>query len=302
MKRDFLSIDNLKLDEIKYIFGVTERLKKNNLNLLRLGQGSNILSGKTLAMIFAKPSTRTRVSFEVGMQQLGGHAIFLGVHDIQLGHGETIGDTAKVLSRYVDIIMARLFDHNDILELADKAEVPVINGLTDKLHPCQILADMYTLREKFGKLEGLKLSYVGDAGNNICQSLMYAANKLGLEMTIGCPPNYKPDKEIQSFTDIKITKNPKEAVKNADVVYTDTWISMGDKQAKKRIKDLTPYQINSDLMKHAKKTAVVMHDLPAHRGNEITDGVMDGPQSIILDQAENRLHVQKGIMVWCLGK
>ncbi|MBU0530166.1 MAG: ornithine carbamoyltransferase, partial [Nanoarchaeota archaeon] len=299
--KHFLSIDDLKVEDIKSIFNITERLKSSSKTLLRIGQQHNMLNGRTMAMIFAKPSTRTRVSFEVAMQQLGGNAIFLGMNDIQLGRGESIKDTAQVLSRYVHVIMARLFAHEDLLELARYSSVPVINGLTDLLHPCQITADMYTLQEKFGKLEGLKLAYVGDGENNITHSLINASKKLGIEMTVGCPTGYKPRKEILEGSNVKVVKDPVQAVTGADVVYTDTWVSMGDKKAKKRIKDLKPYQVNSKLISHAKPKAVVMHDLPAHRGNEITDEVMDGDQSIILDQAENRLHVQKGILAWLIG-
>jgi len=299
--KHFISIDDLKIEDINSIFSLTERLKTSSKTMLRIGQTHSMLNGKTMAMIFAKPSTRTRVSFEVAMRQLGGHAIFLGMNDIQLGHGEAIKDTAQVLSRYVDVIMARLFAHEDILELARYSRVPVINGLTDFLHPCQIMADMYTLKEKFGKLDGLKLAFVGDGDNNITHSLMHGCSKLGIEMVIASPKGYEPDTGITKQTGFKVMKDPEIAVKGADVVYTDTWTSMGDKNKSKRAKILKPYQVNSKLMKYAKDTAVVMHDLPAHRGQEITDDVMDGSQSIIFDQAENRLHVQKGILAWILG-
>jgi len=302
MKKDFLSIDYLKMEDIESIFRVTERFKQTSKTLLRINQPQQILRGKTLAMIFAKPSTRTRISFDVAMNQLGGHVIYLNQNDIQLGRGETIADTARVLSRYVNGIVARLFAHEDLLELAKNASVPVINGLTDLLHPCQVLSDMYTIKEKFGSLSGLKLAYVGDGNSNVCHSLMYACSRLGLEMVIACPNKYKPDKDILAATEIKVLKDPEEAVKQADIVYTDTWASMGkEKENKKRIKALKLYQVNSELLKLAKKTAVVMHCLPAHRGQEITDEVMDGKQSIIFDQAENRMHVQKGILVWLIG-
>jgi ornithine carbamoyltransferase len=294
--KHLLSVNDLTEKEIHEIFRKTNELKKSNDKLLK---------DKTLGMIFAKPSTRTRVSFEVAMTQLGGHAIYMGMNDLQLGRGETIADTAKVLSRYVDVIMARLFDHNNIEELAQNAAVPVINGLTDLLHPCQALSDMYTIREKFKRLKGLKLVFIGDGNNNVTHSLLYACSKLGVNITVACPPGYEPMTEIlveaennagKSGAEVKLMQNPKEAVKDADIVYTDVWVSMGrEKEKEKRMNDLKPYQVNSELLKNA-KNAVVMHCLPAHREQEITDEVMDGPRSIVFDQAENRLHVQKAIL------
>lgn len=300
--KHFLSIEDLNADEIHYIFNLASRLKAASKTMLRIGQPHSLMRGKTMAMIFAKPSTRTRVSFEVAMYQLGGQAIFLGMNDIQLGRGESIKDTAQVLSRYTNVIMARLFSHNDLLELAEHATVPVINGLTDYLHPCQALADMYTLHEKHKDLTGLKLAYIGDGNNNVTHSLMNICSKLNIEMIVSSPKDYEPDPSIRKKTGISVLKDPFEAVKDADVVYTDSWISMGkEKEKKKRMRVFKPYQVNSKLMSHAKSSAVVMHCLPAHRGYEITDEVMDGEQSIILDQAENRLHAQKGLLHWLLG-
>jgi len=300
--KHFISVDDLRIEDAKSIFALTERLKSSSKTLLKIGQSHSMMRGKTMAMIFAKPSTRTRVSFEVAMQQLGGQAIFLGMNDIQLGRGESIKDTSLVLGRYVHVIMARLFAHDDMIELAKWSQVPVVNGLTDFLHPCQAMADLFTMKEKFKKLEGLKLAYVGDGKNNVTHSLMYACKKLGVEMTVGAPKNYHPDVSVTKQTGFKVTTDPIEAVKNADAVYTDTWVSMGkEKEKKKREKIFKKFQVNPKLMAHAKSSAIFLHCLPAHRGYEVTDEIMDGKQSAIFDQAENRLHVQKGILAWLLG-
>lgn len=272
---------------------------------------SNALRQKSLGMIFQKPSTRTRVSFEVGMTQLGGHALYLGASDLQLSRGETIADTARVLGRYVDIIMARVFSHGDAEELARYAAVPVINGLSDRYHPCQAMADVLTVLEKKKKLRGLRVSFVGDGDNNVTYSLATVCAQLGMDIAIASPKPYGPRKEIMApiHTEAKrnksllfLTQDPKEAVTNADVVYADIWVSMGREDKEKRLKTFPPYRLNKKLLSYAKDDAIVMHDLPAHRGEEITDDVMDGPQSVVWDQAENRLHVQKAIMLFLLGR
>jgi len=254
-------------------------------------------------MIFEKPSTRTRVSFEVGMTQLGGHALYLSPKELQMGMGETIPDTAKVLSRFVDGIMYRAFDHKMMLELANNATVPVINGLDNIEHPCQIMADLLTIKEKKKDFKGLKLAYVGD-GNNVCNSLLLGAAIVGMNMGVGCPKGYEPNKEILekakkiAKSKIEISENPFDAAENADIIYTDVWVSMGDESEKeKREKIFLPYQINQKLIENAKKNCIVMHCLPAHRGMEITDEVVDGRNSVVFDQAENRLHAQKAVMV-----
>jgi ornithine carbamoyltransferase len=275
------------------------------------GLGYFPLKNKSLAMIFEKPSTRTRVSFEVGMAQLGGYALYLSPKDLQIGRGETIADTAKVLSRYIDAMMYRAFKHDMMVKLANNATVPVINGLDDLEHPCQILADLLTIKEHKGDFKGLMLTYVGD-GNNVCNSLMLGCALLGVNMNISSPKGYLPDDNIfekasqiaqEKGAHLHMVSNPVEAVRGADIIYTDVWVSMGDEKKKKgRKKAFTPYQINSELVKHAKPDCVVMHCLPAHRGQEITDEVIDGGHSIVFDQAENRLHAQKALLVKLLGK
>lgn len=290
MVRHFLCDDDFSKEETERLFKLAIDLKARPIQ--------PFLPNQILAMIFAKPSTRTRVSFEVGISQLGGSGIYLGMNDIQLKRGETVGDTAKTLSRFVDGIMARLFAHADIVELAKNAEVPVINGLTDTWHPCQALADYLTIYEKKGNLEGLKVAYVGDGANNVSNSLIHCGSKLEVQVSIGAPKEFWPKKEILKGTKTKVTANAKEAVKGADVVYTDVWVSMGDEATMaKRKETLKPYQVNSALMKHAKKDAIFMHCLPAHRGEEVTAEVIDGKQSVVFDQAENRLHAQKALMV-----
>jgi len=300
-QKHLLSIHDLTLDEVKEIFDRTRDLKER----LRRKEPHRWLEGKTLAMLFEKPSTRTRVSFEVGMAQLGGHPVVLSASDTQLGRGETIPDTARVLSRYVDGIMARTFAHDTVLQLAEHGSVPVINGLTDLLHPCQVLADLFTVSERFPRLDELIMAYVGD-GNNMAHSYMYGAAKVGAELRIASPEGFKPDVEVQAKAEedasasggrITILDDPAEAVAGAQVVCTDTWASMGqesEQEARKQV--FAPYQVNAALMRKARPEAIVLHCLPAHRGDEITDEVMDGPQSAILDEAENRLHVQKAIL------
>jgi len=262
------------------------------------------LKGKTLAMIFEKPSTRTRVSFEVGVRQLGGEAVILSQHDTQLGRGETIADTARVLSRYVDIIMMRTTVEEKLLEMARYATVPVINGLTDKTHPCQLMADVMTYEEHRGDIQGKSVAWSGD-GNNMATSWIHAAVQFDFELKIACPPELKPPADVvdwaaKSKGRITIGHDPEALVKNADCVVTDTWVSMGDRDGTRRHNLLKRYQVSSRLMAMAKPDALFMHCLPAHRGEEVTADVMDGSQSVVFDEAENRLHAQKGILAWCL--
>ncbi len=300
--RDFLSIRDLRLAEVQRIFTVASELKDTPLS----EQVENpILAGKTLAMIFEKPSLRTRVSFEVGMTQLGGHAIYLQPSDIKLGERETIADVARNLERMVDGIMARTFLHSTVTELAKHAGIPVINGLSDLEHPCQALADYFTIFEKKGDLSAVKLAYIGD-GCNTCNSLMLLTAKFGASMVVACPEGYEPDTALftsaqrearENDACITVTHDPYEAVANADAVYTDIWTSMGlEAEAEKRLEAFRPYQVNSELLRAAKRDAIVLHCLPAHRGEEITDEVIEGPQSVVFDEAENRLHVQKAVM------
>ncbi|MBN2491350.1 MAG: ornithine carbamoyltransferase [Planctomycetes bacterium] len=303
--RHLLSIHDLGLDEVGEIFDLAQELKERQ----RRREPHRRLEGKTLAMIFEKPSTRTRVSFEVGMAQLGGRALVLNAADTQLGRGETLHDTAKVLSRYVDGIMARTFAHETVLELARHGSVPVINGLTDLLHPCQVLADLFTIRERFGRLEGLVIAYVGD-GNNMANSYLHGAAKVGAELRVATPEGYRPDPGVfrAAETDartsggrVAVMTDPAAAVAGAHVVCTDTWASMGQEaehEARKKV--FAPYQLNAALLARARSEAIVLHCLPAHRGEEITDEVMDGPQSAVFDEAENRLHVQKAILALLL--
>jgi len=272
---------------------------------LRAGTEYTPLKGKTLGMIFEKPSTRTRVSFEVAMTQLGGHAIYMSPKDLQVGRGETIADTAKVLSRYVDGIVYRAFSHKNVVELAEHSSVPVINALDDVEHPCQILADLLTVEEKKGGLEGLKMCYVGD-GNNVCNSLILGCAMCGMDISVGCPEGYDPDPELlkearkiaeHTGSRIEVMRDPGLAAERADVIYTDVWASMGqEEEEEQRKKVFQPYQVNSVLLASAKDDVIVMHCLPAHRGLEITDEVLDGPHSVVFDQAENRLHAQKALL------
>jgi len=285
-------------------------LAANLKNRTKAGEPYEPLRGKSLAMIFEKASTRTRVSFEVGMTQLGGHALFLSPNDLQIGRGETIADTARVLSRYVDGIMYRAFDHENVLELARHATVPVINGLDDREHPCQAATDLFTAQEHKGAIKGLKLGYVGD-GNNVCNSLLVGCAIAGMNIVAGVPKGHEPDGNLLAVakriakehdSSVGVVHDPFEAVKQADVVYTDVWVSMGmEAEKEEREKVFLPYQVSEKLVSAAKPDAVVMHCLPAHRGLEITDDVIDGAQSIVFDQAENRLHVQKAILARLLA-
>ena len=266
--------------------------------------GKGPLAGKTMAMIFDRPSTRTRVSFDVAMRQLGGESITLTGQEMQIGRGETIADTARVLSRYIDAIMIRTLDHEQLVGLAEHATIPVINGLTKLSHPCQIMADVLTFEEHRGRIEGAKVAWTGDA-NNVLTSWMHAADRFKFELRVATPPELKPAKAMldwikKSGADIHVGTDPDEAVKGADCVVTDTWVSMGDKDGNRRHNLLKRYQVNQRLMGKAKPDAIFMHCLPAHRGEEVTAEVMDGPQSVVFDEAENRLHAQKGILSWCL--
>ena len=300
--KHLLTLSELTTKDIMNIIDDAIKLKEMQKN----GVEHHYLKGKTLAMIFEKSSTRTRVSFEVGMHQLGGHALFLSREDIQLGRGETVPDTAKALSRYVDGIMIRAYEHDAVQELADNSDVPVINALTDDHHPCQALADLMTLYEVKGSLEGKKLAYVGD-GNNVVHSLVLACAKTGVDCSIAVPEGYEPKKEIielakeyakSTGAHIEVTHDPQAAVAGADAVYTDVWTSMGwEDEQEVRLKDFAPYQVNSDLMSHADEEAIFLHCLPAKRGEEVTGEVIDGPQSFVFQEAENRLHVQKAVMV-----
>jgi len=299
--KNFISIHDLTSEEVRFVFDTTRMLKVEE----RMGIRRPILQGKTLGMIFQKSSTRTRVSFEIGMNQMGGKAIFLSSNDIQLNRGETVADTARVLSRYLDGIMARVFGHDIILELAKYSSVPVINGLSDFLHPCQAMADFYTMLEKCGNLQGIRLVYVGDS-NNVSNSLMMAAAKTGVHITICSPQGFTPSDTIMKWynedapstgSTFHFTPDPVEAVKNADFIYTDVWASMGQEaETEKRRQIFKPYQINQALLQKAPSHCLVLHCLPAHRGDEITDEIMDGPHSIVFDEAENRLHAQKAMM------
>lgn len=299
--KDFIEIHDWSADEVMAIFELARDIKAKPKTF------RDTLEGQTLAMIFEKSSTRTRVSFEVGMYQLGGQALFLSSRDIQLGRGEPIADTAQVLSRYVDGIMARTFAHSTVTDLAKYGSVPVINGLTDLSHPCQVLTDYFTAWEKFGgELKGRKIAYVGD-GNNMAHSLMFGAPKVGMDIAIACPAGYMPDPTVVALagadaqaagTKMLITSSIEEAVKDADIVETDVWASMGQEaEAEQRKKDFAGWIVDQQLMSRAKKDAIFLHCLPAHRGEEVAAEVIDGPQSVIFDEAENRLHIQKAIMV-----
>lgn len=299
MKRDFLSLADFTRPELEEILHLAARLKRD----LKDGKQAPLLAGKSLAMIFEKPSLRTRVTFEIGMNQLGGTAVNLTHRDIQLGQRESVADIARNLERWVDLIMARTFAHATLVELARHAGVPVINGLSDLLHPCQVLADCFTLMEHRGRLDGMRIAFVGDA-NNVANSWIDAAATLNFDFILASPPGYEPDAATLQAARaaggrVTITHDAAAAAQGADVLYTDVWTSMGqEREAEKRRRDFAAYQINADLLQGAAAKAVVMHCLPAHRGEEITAEVIDGPQSIVFDQAENRLHTQKAIMVW----
>lgn len=304
--KDLLDVATMPRKQIDDLLRLAASLKAKQQRALP----HRLLSGKTLGLLFQKPSTRTRVSFEAGMNQLGGHALVLPMGDIQLSRGETVADTARVLSRYLDGIVIRTYNHAVVEEWAAEARMPVINGLTDHSHPCQALSDLLTIREKKNRLKGLTLAYVGD-GNNVANSLIEAGAKMGMRVVVGCPAGYQPDQHVidrarieaeRTCGAIEIVENPQVAVKEADVLYTDVWISMGrEREQARRLKTLASYQLNGRLLQRAKPDAIVMHCLPAHRGEEITADVLDGPQSVVIDQAENRLHMQKAILVQLLG-
>ena len=298
--KDLLTLDELSDGEIKKIIDLAIKLKKNN----RRGKDKPLLKNKTLAMIFEKPSTRTRISFDTGMYQLGGHSIYLSSSELQLSRGESLEDTAKTMSRYVDLIMARVYDHKTLEILSNNASIPVINGLSDSFHPCQILADLMTIKEKKKKLKGLKIAWIGD-GNNVCNSLIYGCAKSKIKITIATPNGFEPDMNIvrkcKKYTDVTITNEPTLAVKDADIVMTDTFVSIHTKNPEQSRKFLPKFQVNSSLMKKAKNNALFMHCLPAKRTHEVSEDVIDGPQSIVWDQAENRLHVQKALMLALLA-
>ena len=297
--KDFLSFDEIDTKETIKIIDLAIKLKKE----LKKGH-KPLLQNKTLAMLFQKPSTRTRVSFETGMYQLGGHALNLSSNDMQLSRGESLEDTAKTLSRYVNVIMARVFDHSIVESLAKNASIPVINGLSDSFHPCQILADLMTIKEKKKKLKGLKISWIGD-GNNVCNSLIYGCSKVGINMSIATPKEFQPDsnvvKESKKLINIEIIHEPAKAVKNSDVVITDTFTSIHNSDTKRINKFLPKYRVNSSLMQKAHDDAIFMHCLPAKRNSEVTASVIDGPRSVVWDEAENRLHSQKALLLALLG-
>jgi len=300
--KHFISLSDVTPDEFNSLLDLADQLKRE----LKAGQPKPLLAGKTLGMIFSKSSTRTRVSFEVGMFQLGGHALFLSANDIQIGRGESIADTAGVLSRFVDGIMIRTFSHQDVVDLARFGSIPVINGLTDLMHPCQALADLQTVREHRGPLPGLKMAYLGD-GNNVANSLLHACALAGMTIAVASPEGYQCDPvcvaeataiTAQTGGRVVMTASPEEAIADADAVYTDTWVSMGQESEKqKRIDIFQDYQVNDRLMKLARPEAVFLHCLPAYRGYEVAESVIDGSQSVIFDEAENRLHAQKAILV-----
>jgi ornithine carbamoyltransferase len=298
MKKDLLSVYDLDPSDFRVIFDQAAGLKR----LLKAGEVHQPLKGKTLGMIFDKASTRTRISFEVGMFQLGGMAIFLSSRDIQIGRGESVQDTARIMSRYLDGVMIRTYAQKSVEEFAKYADIPVINGLTDLLHPCQILSDLFTILEKKGTYEGLKIAYIGD-GNNVANSWINAAARLPIRLALACPEGYEPDAFIieravkTAKQRVTLHRDPADAASGADVIYTDVWASMGQEaQQAKRAKAFKSYQVNRDLVALAREDAMVMHCLPAHRGEEITADVLDGPRSVVIDQAENRLHVQKAIL------
>ncbi len=305
MKKDLISIEDLSTKDIFDLLDLTRAVKADREKY------SDSLKGKSIGLIFQKPSNRTRVSFEIGMSQLGGNALYLGPSEIDMGVRESVKDVAGVLSRYLDGIVARTYRHEDIKDLAVHAAIPVINGLSNRAHPCQALGDIFTIKEKLGAFKGICLSYIGD-GNNVLNSLMIAAAKVGLDMKVATPKGYEPMKEMvkaanifarESGSKLELSNDPGKAVRDADVLYTDVWVSMGqEKESKSRLKAFKKFQINDKMLKIAKKDCLVMHCLPAHRGQEITDSVMDSKNSIVYDQAENRLHVQKAILLRLLGR
>ena len=298
--KNILTLDALDSKEIEHLLDLGIELKKEE----KKGHHKPILENKTLAMIFEKPSTRTRVSFEVGMLQLGGHAITLSSDNLQMSRGETVSDTAKTLSRYVDVIMARVYDHDALEEFSKHSSIPVINGLSDLYHPCQILADFMTIKEHKKNLKKIKIAWIGD-GNNVCNSLILGCSKLKTRISVATPDGFEPSNVVVStaklHTDIEITNDPTNAVEDADVVMTDTFVSIHNTDKDRLSKFLPKFQVNSDLMKNAKKDAIFLHCLPAKRDQEVTNDVIDGPQSVIWDEAENRLHVQKALLVSLLN-
>jgi ornithine carbamoyltransferase len=298
--RHFLDLIDIAPDDLRGIIEDSRVMKQRGRD-----QSDRAITGKVLAMIFDKPSTRTRVSFDVAMRQLGGQTTVLTGQEMQLGRGETIADTARVLSRYVDAIMIRTLDHDMLIELARYATVPVINGLTRRSHPCQIMADVMTFEEHLGSIRGRKVAWTGDT-NNVLASWMHAARQFDFELAIATPAELAPKQPVldwirSSGADIRIWEDAERAVAGADCVVTDTWVSMGDGDGERRHNLLKPYQVNARLMRNAKPEAIFLHCLPAHRGDEVTEDVIDGPQSVVFDEAENRLHAQKGILVWCLN-
>lgn len=304
MKRDLTSLQDLTTEEIHRLLELTTNLKKDK------EKGTAHLKGKTIGLIFQKPSNRTRVSFDVGIKQLGGNCIYLSQAEISLGKRESTADVAKTLSRYLDGIVARTFSHKDIMELAKHATIPIINGLSDLFHPCQALADIFSIKERFKKMEGLTLAYVGD-GNNVCNSLLLACAKVGINMKVATPKDYAPSDEImrlakseaeKTSAQFTVTSSPQEAVKDAHIIYTDVWVSMGqEEESQKRLDIFKEYQINPELAGMADPNYIFMHCLPAHRGQEVTADIIDGPHSIVFDQAENRLHIQKAVLMFLLN-
>ena len=308
MTRHFLDLDRVPAADLRQILTRASELKTARVGKSKLFPDiDQPLAGKIVALIFEKPSTRTRISFDVGIRQMGGESIVLSGSEMQLGHGETVGDTARVLSRYVDAIMIRTYAPETLEEMAENASVPVINGLTNRSHPCQIMADVMTFEEKIGPIRGARVVWTGD-GNNVCASFIQASAQFGFELVVTGPETLDPDPEIvaaarRDGANIRFERNPFKAVEGADAVIADTWLSMHDDVTARdrRHNQLKPYQVTADLMAHAKPEAIFMHDLPAHRGEEVTSEVFDGPRSVVFDEAENRLHVQKGILRWCLG-
>jgi len=306
MKRDLLTILDLSADEINHLLTKAQQMKKSLEN--RVDSLRSTLSSRILGLIFVKPSTRTRVSFEAAMYRLGGNCIFMTPKETQISREEALSDTAQVLSRYIDILVIRTFAHEEVEELAKSSTIPIINGLTDLFHPCQVLSDLLTIKEKRGSLDDLKVAWVGD-GNNVAHSWINAAARLDFSLTLACPPGYEPDQGVldhalsEAKGEILLTDDPRQAVKSADVIYTDVWASMGQEdETEERRKIFRPYQLNTNLLEAAPAHALVLHCLPAHRGDEITDEVMDGPQSVVFDQAENRLHLQMALLDWLISE
>lgn len=300
--RHFLDLSEIPAEELRRVIDLSKDLKARR----KAGDEGRPLAGKSLAMVFDKPSTRTRVSFDLAMRQLGGETIMLTGQEMQLGRGETIADTARVLSRFVDAIMIRILDHDHLMELASNATVPVINGLTRESHPCQVMADVLTFEEHKGSIQGRTVAWTGDA-NNVLASWVHAAQRFDFALNVATPKELSPRQVLKDFVkrtkaNVAFMRDPEEAVKGVDCVVTDTWVSMGDKESEKRHNLLKPYQVNRALMSRAAPGAIFMHCLPAHRGEEVTDEVMDGPQSVVFDEAENRLHAQKGILAWCFDQ